>query len=52
VPKIVSVIEGARRLGDPAVVVANSSKAQEELNWQPEYSSLDAIIRDAWKALN
>jgi UDP-glucose 4-epimerase len=37
-----------RRAGDPAVLVASSSKAARELGWKPRYSDLDQIIRTAW----
>jgi UDP-glucose 4-epimerase len=37
-----------RRAGDPAVLVADSSRIRTELGWQPEYESLEAIIRTAW----
>lgn len=36
-----------RRSGDPAVLVANSAKAQHELGWQPQYD-LNRIIQTAW----
>ena len=36
------------RAGDPAVLVADSSKAKKELNWELEYD-LDSIINSAWK---
>jgi len=36
-----------RRAGDPAVLVADSTKAQKVLNWKPEYS-LTRIIQTAW----
>jgi UDP-glucose 4-epimerase len=39
----------ARRPGDTAVLVADGSKAQRLLNWQPEHSDLETIIRDAWR---
>lgn len=39
----------ARRLGDPAQLVASSEKAQKELGWQPEYNSIKEIIKTAWK---
>lgn len=47
--KSVSVRSEARRPGDPAVLVADSTLATEELNWSPRYSSLDNIIETAWK---
>ena len=37
-----------RRAGDPAVLVASSDKAIQELGWKPRYSQLDDIIRTAW----
>lgn len=36
------------RAGDPAVLVADSSKARRELNWEIEYN-LNSIISSAWK---
>ena len=38
----------ARRLGDPAVLVASADKARTLLNWQAVYSDLDNIIRTTW----
>jgi UDP-glucose 4-epimerase len=38
----------ARRAGDPAVLIADSTLANEVLGWQPQYKGLDAIIRSAW----
>ncbi len=40
--------EVPRRPGDPAILVASSEKIKRELHWQPQYSSLDAIVRSAW----
>ncbi len=36
-----------RRAGDPAVLVADSTKAQRVLNWKPQYD-LTRIIQTAW----
>ena len=44
---LVPVKDAPRRNGDPAVLVADPSKAMQELNWQPKYSDLETIIRDA-----
>lgn len=38
---------GPRRVGDPPVLVADSTKAHIELKWKPRYSNLDKIIADA-----
>ncbi len=43
--------EAGRRLGDAAIVRANGSKAQRELDWSPRYSSLEVMIEHAWKAM-
>jgi len=38
----------ARRLGDPAVLVASAEQAKQLLGWQPKYSKLQEIITHAW----
>ena len=35
--------------GDPAVLVADPTRAGQVLNWRPQHSDLDAIIQSAWK---
>lgn len=45
------VVEGKRRPGDAAVVIASAAKARRELGWQPRYSSLRVMIEHAWRAL-
>jgi len=42
-----AVEEAERRKGDPARLIADSSKAREILNWEPQYD-LEDIIRTAW----
>jgi UDP-glucose 4-epimerase len=37
-----------RRPGDPAILVASSARLQAELNWTPQHSELDTIVRSAW----
>jgi UDP-glucose 4-epimerase len=41
-------IESPRRPGDPAVLVASSSKIQKELHWRPKFCDLQQIISSAW----
>lgn len=38
-----------RRAGDPAILIASSEKAQQELGWKPKYNSLETIIETAWE---
>ncbi len=45
----VEVVIGERRPGDPAVLVAASNKAREQLGWQPARTGLDEIVSDAWR---
>lgn len=37
-----------RRAGDAATLVADSSVAQQALEWQPKYPNLEDIIKHAW----
>jgi len=37
-----------RRPGDPAVLIASSDRAKEELGWRPRYDSLEEIVASAW----
>jgi UDP-arabinose 4-epimerase len=39
---------GARRPGDTAKVIADCTLARRELAWDPQRSTLDTIIADAW----
>jgi len=38
---------GARRSGDPSILMANSDRARNLLGWEPEHSDLAVIITDA-----
>lgn len=49
--KKVSITYGKRRIGDPAVLVADSRKINKELNWNPEYPNIEEIIQHAWNAM-
>ncbi|MCP4193212.1 MAG: UDP-glucose 4-epimerase GalE [Planctomycetaceae bacterium] len=37
-----------RRPGDPPELVANSTRAMKTLDWQPEYTEIEAIVETAW----
>jgi UDP-glucose-4-epimerase GalE len=41
-----------RREGDAAELVADSSRLQKTLGWEPRRSSLDSIVQDAWAFFN
>ncbi|MCX9190382.1 UDP-glucose 4-epimerase GalE [Carbonactinospora thermoautotrophica] len=49
--RAVPVREGARRTGDPAVLVASSARARAELGWTPTRPALADMIADAWAFL-
>ena len=38
-----------RRVGDPAVLVANAELIKTELGWKPKYCDLEEIIGSAWQ---
>jgi UDP-glucose 4-epimerase len=41
--------EMPRREGDPAILIADATKAKNILGWNPKHSSLEEIIGSAWK---
>ena len=45
----IPVVDGPRRAGDPARLVADASQARERLGWQPQYTDLATIVRHAWQ---
>ncbi|MBY5987117.1 UDP-glucose 4-epimerase GalE [Roseovarius atlanticus] len=47
--KDVPVVEGLRRPGDCTKLVSGSERAVSELGWSPSRSTLDEMIRDAWR---
>ena len=40
-----------RRAGDPPRLIADSRRARQELNWQPEFENAEAIIQSVWNWL-
>ncbi|MEA1988053.1 MAG: UDP-glucose 4-epimerase GalE [Pseudomonadota bacterium] len=46
--KTLIVNEGERRSGEPAILVADATKATKDLNWQPTYNNLETIVEHAW----
>lgn len=47
--KPIATRRAARRPGDPAVLIADSSKIRKALGWQPRYEKLESIIASAWE---
>ena len=47
--KDLEVTIGAKRPGDPAVLLADNTKAKTVLGWNPEHSDLETIVTTAWK---
>ena len=43
------ITQAERRAGDPAVLVADSRLAQQELGWHPAHTELESIIETAWR---
>jgi UDP-glucose 4-epimerase len=44
----IPIIQGSRRAGDPAILIAGSDKIKQELGWTPTFDNLTAIIESAW----
>lgn len=47
--KKIPAIMGARRAGDPSILVAQSEKARKVLGWQPKYTNIEMILQTAWQ---
>lgn len=45
----IPAVVGPRRAGDPPRLIADSSRARAELDWQPRYLELAPIVETAWK---
>lgn len=48
----IPVNEGHRRPGDPARLVADATRARNELGWETEYADLASIVEHAWRSLS
>lgn len=42
-------VSAPRRPGDPAMLVASSSKAQAHLGWRPRFPDLQSIVESGWQ---
>jgi UDP-glucose 4-epimerase len=47
--RAIPVVDGPRRAGDPARLVADATQARVRLGWQPKYADLATIVRHAWQ---
>lgn len=47
--KTLIVEEGERRAGDPAILVADESRAKTILGWKPVLADIEIIVRHAWE---
>ncbi|MEL7014189.1 MAG: UDP-glucose 4-epimerase GalE, partial [Pseudomonadota bacterium] len=47
--KAVPINEGPRRPGDCTKLVSGSTRAETELGWTPEMSTLEQMVSDAWR---
>ena len=45
-----AAIESERRAGDPAVLIADVSKAKSLLDWSPT-RDMDQMVLDTWKSM-
>jgi len=46
--KKIGTVEGNRRKGDPARLVASSARIMKKLGWHPAYADLETIVATAW----
>jgi UDP-glucose 4-epimerase len=47
--RLIPVEVGARRSGDPAILIADISLAAKVLNWKPKHD-IESMVRDTWKS--
>ncbi len=45
----ITVEEGYRRAGDPAILIGSATKARKILQWEPKYPDIDVILAHAWQ---
>ena len=47
--RTINVASGERRPGDPPELIADASLARRTLGWEPQYTTIDAIVATAWR---
>ncbi|KXS11655.1 UDP-glucose 4-epimerase [Gonapodya prolifera JEL478] len=45
----IPAVEEARREGDPAILIASSKDAEEQLGWTRRFDSVEKILETAWR---
>jgi UDP-glucose 4-epimerase len=45
----ITVEEGPRRAGDPAILIGSATKARKVLGWDPKYNQIEVILEHAWQ---
>jgi UDP-glucose 4-epimerase len=45
----ITVEEGSRRAGDPAILIGSATKARKVLGWDPQYNQIEVILDHAWR---
>jgi len=45
----IPAVAAPRRKGDPAVLIADSSRIRKQLGWRPRYENISDIIQSAWE---
>lgn len=45
---VIPVVKGARRPGDPAILLADPSRAKRDLGFVPRFAAIDDMISSAW----
>lgn len=46
--RLITVVDQPRRVGDPALLVADATRAKQSLGWVPQFADLETIVRHAW----
>jgi UDP-glucose 4-epimerase len=47
----IEVRNAPRRPGDPATLIASSTRIAQDLQWSPVHEELDEIVRSAWQLI-
>jgi UDP-glucose 4-epimerase len=45
----IAEVMGERRAGDPAELIADATRARQQLGWEPQYNDIESIVETAWR---